>query len=176
MCVNHIPPEIAKFSKGRTTFFSKEASSMLRPLLRKLSDDDLIFAKNNDSRYAEMNSGQMLRRALKKSGLDMKTTITGRYMINTHSFRAYGYTKLSRHDEHFAMKLAGHNDFKLRYDRFSLKDLLATYVKYEDELTIDQTRKDKARIEQLEQERDIQMKDMQKQINSLQELKKRNNS
>ena len=41
-----IPPEIAKFDKGRTTFFSKEASRLLRPRLRDLSDDDLIFAKN----------------------------------------------------------------------------------------------------------------------------------
>ena len=38
-----IPATITKFKKGRTTFFSKEASKMLRPILRKLNDYDLVL-------------------------------------------------------------------------------------------------------------------------------------
>lgn len=38
-----IPSTIAKFKKGRTTFFSKEASKLLRPILREKKDNDLVY-------------------------------------------------------------------------------------------------------------------------------------
>ena len=40
-----IPPSIAKFSKGRTTFFSKESSKLLMPLLKDMKDNDLVCFK-----------------------------------------------------------------------------------------------------------------------------------
>jgi len=162
-----IPSTIAKRNKARTTFFSKEASTRLRPLLRTLADDDLIFAKSNDSRYAGMNSGQMLRRALKKSGLDMKKE-NGRNMINTHSFRAYGITKLDRHDSIFAKKISGHVAYQGQYDRLDDNEKLALYEKFEYELTIDQTKRDKAKIDQLEADAKVKMEIMARQIESLQ--------
>ncbi len=38
-----IPATIAKLKKARTTFFSKEASRLLKPLLREINDDDLVL-------------------------------------------------------------------------------------------------------------------------------------
>ena len=37
-----IPPQITKGQKARTTFFSKEASKLLRPRLRPLEDKELV--------------------------------------------------------------------------------------------------------------------------------------
>ena len=149
-----IPAHIAKFNKGRTTFFSKEASTLLRPKLRTLDDDDLVFAKNENHRYAEINSEQKLRRCTIRVGLDMRYESTNRFYINTHSFRAYGITKLSRHDPNFAKKIAGQKGYLLQYDRISDEEKLERYQELEGELTIDNTRKLKQVIEKQKKEAD----------------------
>lgn len=149
-----IPSHIAKFKKARTTFFSKEASKMLRPMLRNMDDNDLLFATNQNPRYAELNSEQILRRILSKVGLDMKYESTGRNMINTHSFRAYGITKLSRHDPNFAKKIAGQKGYLLQYDRITDEEKLELYQKYESDLIIDDTEKLKAEKQKLESEKE----------------------
>ena len=164
-----IPSEIAKFQKARTTFFSKEASALLRPRLKTLSDNDLVFGSNDDALLAEQNSGQILRRCLIKLGLDMKTSRTELNLINTHSFRAYGITKLSRHDPNFARRLAGQKGYLDQYDRLSDDEKLALYQKYEYELMIDESKKDKARIEKLESEKDFRINRLEQTILDMQD-------
>jgi hypothetical protein len=143
-----IPATIAKLKKGRTTFFSKETSTLLRPLLRKLDDDDLVFGIK-----AETSVAQVLRRVLVKTGLDMKYESSGDYMINTHSFRAYGITKLSRHDSNFAKKIAGQKGYLDQYDRITDEEKLELYQKFENDLIIDDTAKLKADNQKLESEK-----------------------
>jgi len=162
-----IPSEIAKLQKARTTFFSKEASSLLRPRLKTLSADDLVFGSNDNPLLAEQNSGQILRRVLIKLGLDMKTSRTELNLINTHSFRAYGFTKLSRHDPNFARRLAGHKGYLDQYDRLSDDEKLSLYEKYEYELMIDESKKDKARIDKLESEKDFKINRLEETINEI---------
>ena len=156
-----IPPSIAKFSKARTTFFSKEASKLLIPLVNKMNDNDLVFGSSDNPKFSayqnKVNSQsatkQVLRLAVKKTGLTQTYESTGRYLINTHSFRAYGITKLSRHDPNFAKKLAGQNGYLLEYDRMSDEEKLDVYEKYELDLIIDTTEKDRAEIEKLQEEK-----------------------
>jgi len=155
-----IPPSIAKFKKARTTFFSKEASRLLIPLLKEMNDNDVVFGSSDNPKFSayknKVNSSsatkQVLRLAVKKTGLTQTYESTGRYMINTHSFRAYGITKLSRFDANFAKKLAGQKGYLLEYDRMNDEEKLDVYEKYETELTIDESAKSKARIAQLESE------------------------
>jgi len=63
-----IPASIAKFKKGRTTFFSKEASKLLRPILREKQDNDLIFGSSENKINSKLNSEQILRKALIRIG------------------------------------------------------------------------------------------------------------
>ncbi len=143
-----IPATIAKFKKGRTTFFSKEASKMLRPMIRKMGDEDLVFGHKADTSVA-----QTLRRVLVRTGLTMKYESTGDYMINTHSFRAYGITKLSRRDPNFAKKLAGQKGYLIaEYDRLDDNEKLTLYEKFEQDLIIDDSEIKKAKIKELEKE------------------------
>lgn len=143
-----IPATIAKLKKARTTFFSKEASRLLRPLLREIDDEDLVFGIKANTGVA-----QVLRRILIKTGLDMKYESSGDYMINTHSFRAYGITKLSRHDPNLAKKLAGQKGYLDQYDRINDDEKLELYQKYEIDLIVDNTAKLKADNEKLKQEK-----------------------
>jgi integrase len=150
-----IPAGIAKFSKARTTFWSKEASSRLRPLLKTMNDDDLIFQKNENSQNAVIAVEQVLRRALCRVGLDQRYESTGRFMINTHSLRAYGITKLSRRDPNLAKKIAGHKGYLIEeYDRIDDDEKLALYQKYEGDLLIDKKKIKDAKINELEQEKE----------------------
>ena len=148
-----LPASITKFSKARTTFFSKEASKLLRPLLKDMNDDTLIFGSNENTLYSETNSEQILRRILIRVGLDMKYD-NGRYQINTHSFRAFGITKLSRHDSNFTKKISGQKGYLLQYDRIDDNEKLALYEKFELDLMIDSSEKDKAEIKQLKSDKE----------------------
>jgi len=148
-----IPAVIAKFSKGRTTFFSKEASKMLRPLLKEMADDDLAFGSNDNVKHAETNSEQILRRILDKVKLDERYDSNGRHKINTHSFRAFGITALSRHDPNLAKKIAGQKIYLGEYDRMDDDEKLKIYQKYEYDLIIDDSEKQKAEIKKLQSEK-----------------------
>lgn len=163
-----IPATIAKLKKGRTTFFSKEASTLLRPILRKIEDNDLVFGIKSD-----VNVAQILRRVLKKTGLDMKYESSGDFMINTHSFRAYGITKLSRRDPNFAKKIAGQKGYLDQYDRITDEEKLTLYQKFEDDLIIDDSEKQKAEIKKLESKKSeleslrLENKDLNKNIKEI---------
>ena len=147
-----LPATITKFNKARTTFFSKEASKLLRSLLKELDDNDLIFGSNEKVHLAETNSEQILTRVLEKVGLNERYESNKRYKINTHSFRAFGITKLSRHDSNFAKKLAGQKGYLLQYDRMEDEEKLELYQKFEIDLIIDNIEKQKQKIEALENE------------------------
>jgi len=114
----------------------------------------------------------VLRLAVSKTGLTQTYESTGRYMINTHSFRAYGITKLSRHDPNFAKKIAGQKGYLLEYDRISDEEKLDVYEKYEHELTIDESEKQRARIERLAAENSdvsklkLEMKELREMLKS----------
>ena len=139
-----IPQEIAKFKRARTAIFSKESGIKLTPILKRIQDDDLVFGTSDDPRMSESNKEDILRRALNKCGLGMRYDDTGRYMINTHSFRAYFITKASRFDPNFAKKITGEKGYLLSYDRLTTDDYLELYLKMEQELLIyDHTKKDK---------------------------------
>ena len=105
----------------------------------------------------------------------MKTSRTELNLINTHSFRAYGITKLSRHDPNFARRLAGQKGYLDQYDRLSDDEKLALYQKYEYELMIDESKKDKARIEKLESEKDFRINKLEQTILDMQDNLKRLN-
>jgi len=164
-----ISSDIAKLKKARTTFFSKEASAMIRPKLKTLSANDLVFGTNENVYYAEQNSGKILRLHLEKIGLDMKNS-KGNNMINTHSFRAFGITKITDHDEPFAKKLAGQKMYLDTYVRKSPDDLFKKYLEFEHELTIDQTKKDKLKIDQLEADAQVKMKAMAERLADLEDI------
>ena len=171
--VVRIPTTIAKFNKGRTTYFSKESSLLLRPKLRRLDDNDLVFGSNENPRFSVLNVEQKLRRAIIRIGLDMRYEDVNRFYINTHSFRAYGITKLSRYDPNFAKKIAGQKGYLLQYDRMSDEDKLEIYQKYEDDLIIDDSLKQKQKITRLETEQAKKIEKYEERFEHLEDILKR---
>ena len=154
-----LPTTITKFNKARTTFVSKEVTKLLRPILKELDDNDLVFGSNEKVHLAETNSEQILARVLEKIGLNERYESNNRYKINTHSFRAFGITKLSRHDSNFSKKIAGQKGYLLQYDRMTDEEKLELYQKFEYDLIIDTTEKQKVEIDRLKEEKAVWVKE-----------------
>ena len=131
-----IPTQIAKFHRARTTVVSKEMSQRVAVKLKRIEDDDLVFGTSANIHHSESNKEATLRRALTRIGLDMKYEDTGNYQINTHSFRAYFITHVSRIDPNLAKKMAGEKGYLLQYDRLSDNELVNNYDRFEAGLTI----------------------------------------
>ena len=125
--VVRIPAEHAKSGKSRTTFFSKEAEKYLKPILKNLSSNDLIFTKNENWENARNAEIVNMIRWTKKAGLKD---------ITTHSMRAYFITQTSRIDPNMAKKLTGQKVYLGSYDRPELEKMLEVYLKFEPELMI----------------------------------------
>ena len=169
-----IPARIAKFNKARTTFVSSEVQKMLIPRLKKLNDNDFVFGSES---VKDKNIGdsyeQNLTRYLEKLSLDMRYESTGYHKINTHSFRAYFITKISRHDENIAKKLAGQKGYMLQYDRMTDEEKLEKYIEFESDLYIYKQKPKSEEIQELTrkleeyQKRDLSDKDADKIIEQM---------
>ncbi len=166
-----IPALIAKFDKGRTTFISSEASQLLIPRLRTLKDSDLVFSSID---IKEENIGdsyeQNIVRYLQKTGLDMRYESTGYHQINTHSFRAYFITKISRHDPNLAKKWAGQEIYMGQYDRLSDQEMLEKYIEFEPDLFIFKQKPKSQEILELAkkvEEKDAKLEELAKQIEEI---------
>ena len=155
-----IPAAVTKLKRARTTFISKEAEPYLRKRLKQISDDDLVWASNDNPNYAKVNESNRIREYCEKAGLNERYEGNNRHKITTHSFRAFFITKLSRHDENFAKKLAGQKGYLLQYDRMTEEEKLEKYIEFEPDLLIFDQAKKNAEIQRLQQEKsDLEQKD-----------------
>jgi len=145
-----IPPSVAKFNKARTTFVSSEAAQYLIPRLKQLKDNDIVLG-TEDLKPENIGDSyeQNLTRYLENTGLDMRYESTGYHKINTHSFRAWFITKISRHDENIAKKLAGQKVYMGQYDRLSDKEKLEKYIEFEPDLFIFKAKPESEEITEL---------------------------
>lgn len=143
-----IPASIAKYNRKRTTFFSFEASNLLKPKLKKLDENDLIFGTHSNPKYAESNETQQLHRLLERIGMYEKQE-NGHGKITSHSFRAYFITKVSRFDRDLAHFLAGQKNkmYLPRYDRLTDNEKLELYLKIEPELIINDIQRERVKYE-----------------------------
>ena len=163
-----IPANITKLQRARTTFISKEAEPYLRKRLKQISDDDLVWASNDDPNYAKVNEANRIREYCAKAGLNERYEGNNRHKITTHSFRAFFITKLSRHDENFAKKLAGQKGYLLQYDRMTDEEKLEKYIEFEPNLLIFDQAKKNAEIEKLQKEKS-ELEKKEREIDGLKE-------
>ena len=158
-----IPPEIAKFKRGRTVVIGKESGDRIKKILHRIDDNDLVFGTGENPISSRVNKEAILRNALIKTGLDMKYDDTGRFQINTHSFRAYFITRVSRHDPNIAKKLAGEKGYLLQYDRLTDEEYVENYLKFEEDLIVfDLTKRD--------QKRNLKQKELEDQMKKMEEM------
>lgn len=131
----HIPAKYTKTKEERITFMSKEAEELVRPILDKIKDDDLVFGSNSTPFKAEQNEEMYFYRLRNKAGLVAKYE-SGTSKISLHSFRSFFISKCDRVDMGLGHALAGHGHYMKQYERFSDQELLEFYLKAEPKLSI----------------------------------------
>ena len=89
-----VPASITKTKKSRVTFFSKEVTPLLKPILKRLGNEDRIFFRGKNPSNISNHYQLILIKYLERIGLDQKYE-SGRHKITTHSFRAFFITKVS---------------------------------------------------------------------------------
>ena len=134
----NIPARITKTKRARFTFISQEAERFLTPILKKKSQDDLIFEKTNEtSQKDHMTNEQSVFSSLrKKLGFTQQYEDSRVHLITSHSFRAYFVTACEKVNTGLGHALAGHDRYMKQYERFSVKDLLEFYKKVEGDLMV----------------------------------------
>lgn len=146
-----IPANSTKTKAGRTVFISKEASDAVRPLLKRIEDNDMVFAKNEKPHYAVCAEGMMFRKILRNTGLMESYDSSRTNKITIHSFRSYFFTKATRkHGDNYAHKMTGHGGYLMQYDRMTEGEKRAMYLELEPDLIIDSSQRQNARITELE--------------------------
>ncbi len=136
----NVPASITKTKKSRVTFFSKEVTPLLKPILKRLNDENYVFFRGKTKPTNVSNHYQLiLTKYLKRINLDQKYE-SGRHKITTHSFRAFFITKVSRHDPNLAKYFAGQEQARdlLVYDRLTLDEKLKKYIEFESDLLINE--------------------------------------
>ena len=146
-----IPANSTKTLAGRTVFISKEASDAVRTLLKKIDNDDLVFAKNNKPHYAVCCEEMTFKRILRNTGLVESYESSRTNKITMHSLRSYFFTKATRkHGDNYAHKMTGHGGYLMQYDRMTDEEKRAMYLELEPDLIVDSTERQKVRISKLE--------------------------
>ncbi len=148
-----IPADYTKTKQGRTVFISKEATTAIKPLLRKIDDNDGVFSKNSNPHYAVCAEEMTFKRILNNVGLVEPYESSRTNKITMHSFRAYFFTKATRkHGENYAHKMTGHGGYLMEYDRLTDEEKLEMYLELEPDLTADPTERQKITIEKQQKE------------------------
>lgn len=125
-----------KKKSERITYISKEASTYLEPIIKKLNDDDLVFAVSPNSWRATLTEEAYFGRIRRRAGLTKKYDGSRVSQITLHSFRSFFVSKCEKINEGLGHALAGHERYMNQYERYSEKDLLEFYLKAEPELTV----------------------------------------
>jgi len=147
-----IPARFTKLRKARTVILSREATKPIMSKINKLDSEDLVWGSSEVKKDTK-NYENAIRRYCKKVGLYDIYESNGRNKITSHSFRAFGITKISRHDENFAKMLAGQKGYLLQYDRLSDEEKLDLYMKFEEELAVDNSAKKQAELDKIRKEK-----------------------
>lgn len=165
-----ISSDISKTRKGRTTYISKEAERILKPILNKIGNDDLIFTREySDQHYASIVEQKALTIILGRLGLNSRYSSNNFRKITSHSFRSYFFTKATRkHGENYAHRLVGHNGYLMQYDRMTEEEKLKMYLELEPDLVIFDQTKNELEIEKLREEVET-VRDLKEEIKKLRE-------
>lgn len=132
-----IPAHITKTGRSRTTFFSKQVSSMIRLKTHDVGLANFSFCGN---RTTQQSRDLILKRfsvARKKAGLLEKHDHCNqnRYIIHVHSLRSYFITKANKIQFGLGHILAGHGFYMKEYNQYTDEEMLHMYGRFEEALT-----------------------------------------
>ncbi|MBL7014803.1 MAG: tyrosine-type recombinase/integrase [Nitrosopumilus sp.] len=162
-----------KTSRARSVYLTKEAGSFLMPNIKHISDNDLVFTKNPNTKDVVTKEGILFGTWLDKIGYDERYESNNRRKITMYSFRSYFFGVCADvNREAYAHRMTGHGGYLPQYDRWDNEKKLEAFLKVEPLLTVSDEDKIKLERESIKEEKKI----IQEQQNELEEGRKENES
>lgn len=162
-----------KTQSGRSVWLTKEAGGFLMTRLKDLKDDDLVWATNENTAYAEHTASEMFNKYTEQAGFTKRYKSNNFRMITLYSFRSFFFGRASDvHREGYAHRMTGHGGYLPQYDRMSDTKRLDWFLQLEPHLTINDEVRQKIAIEKLESEK-TEMENIKTELRELKAFKRR---
>ena len=171
-----IPAKYTKTKKSRVVFISKEAERFLDVFWKNLDEDTPVFSTNKDYKQCVITEMSAFHRLREKVGLTQKYEESDMFLISSHCFRAWFFTKSSRLDISFAHMMTGHKQYLDQYDRLTDKEKLDLYLQIEPELMVYEGKTELVYDEQKDKELEFLRKEYSELKSMVFELAKRKQS
>lgn len=134
-----IEAENVKTRSGRSVWLTKEAGKYLSVRLNELSDNDLVWATNENPAYAEKAEATYFNRMTELAGFTDTYKSNGFRKITLYSFRSFFFGRASDvHREGYAHRMTGHGGYLPQYDRMNDDKKLDWFLELEPSLTINE--------------------------------------
>lgn len=156
-------PEGVKTRSGRSVYLTKEAMSYVVPMLKKIKDTDLVFARHSNPLIAEKNESKTFSRYCDNVGYTERYHSNNYRKITLYSFRSFFFGKCADiHREGYAHKMIGHGGYLPQYDRMNDEKKIEWFIQVEPDLTVDQDECNKMKMEKQAQENQSNSKEIVK--------------
>ncbi len=128
----------SKNDETRIGFLTKECARMIKPLLDKINDNDLVFGTNIDADKSVVTESQCFRRVTDLLGLTSRRR-SGVRDYTIHSLRGYTYTQFTTElNSDLAHAYVGHEQYLDTYLNIPVEDQLKYFLKVEPKLFINE--------------------------------------
>jgi len=163
-----IPARNTKTKQGRETFISREAKELLLRLVKRKSDDDLVFTHQPNNEQAVHNEEMAFRKLRKRCDLLEKYADGKRFVVNIHAFRSYFHTKASKiHGQEYANALDGHSSYLGQYYRNTEEERAEMYRELEPSFLIYSSQEMVKTQKEMQSQLEFLAKDLEKKIPKL---------
>jgi len=129
----------SKNDETRLAYLTTECARMIKPLLNRINDNDLVFGVNQDPDKSVVTEQQCFRRVTDLLGLGKERRRSGLRHITIHSLRGYCFTQFTKtHNADLAHAYIGREQYLDTYLSMPESEQLDYFVKVEPMLFINE--------------------------------------
>jgi integrase len=167
-----IHPEGSKTGAGRSVYLTREAARYTLPILKTKKDDELVYARRENTMLAEKSESKTFSRYVDNAGFTERYHSNNYRKITLYSFRSFFFGKCADiHREGYAHKMTGHGGYLPQYDRMDDERKIQWFADVEPELTVDLTEKYKLDLESQKRENNTNGEEIAKLKTELAQIK-----
>jgi len=137
----------------RIAYLTKECDRMIRPLLARLDDNDLVFGGNEDPAKSAVTEQQCFRRVTDLLGLGKERRRSNLRHFTIHSLRSFTFTQFTKtHNADLAHAYIGREQYLDTYLNMPEEEQLEYFIKVEPLLFINEAEPETEAVIQLREE------------------------
>jgi len=140
----------SKNNQTRIGYLTIECARMIKPILSKIENNDLVFGVNKDWEKSVVTEGQCFRRVTDLLGLGKERRLSNLRHYTIHSLRGFTYTQFTKiHNADLAHAYIGHEQYLDTYLNMPEEEQLEYFIKVEPYLFINEAAPESDRVHEL---------------------------